>query len=194
MMRFYSLNRTTTNAKWDVLLFNAKHGLVECMFYRTPAGCLSSECTFEHSTIPAVTITPPLQNMTTNNALLTPLLGFGVTATSATPCTTTSASNISSNALTAATPAGGLAPKPFIGGNSLRIPVDTTRHLAAAPVVDKPDDVMMFRDPVWGSCGTQEKRTTQQSQQQQQQQAQQQQNGVTIFWGPGERNLSETFW
>ncbi|ORC91957.1 uncharacterized protein TM35_000041710 [Trypanosoma theileri] len=176
MMQLYSVRRTTTSAKWDTLLANAKRGYVECMFFRSIVGCLSVDCPFSHSTTPTVTLTTPLQNMATNNALLAPLLGFGVASTSKTTGNTT-ATAAATTVATTTNLTSGMCP-----------PVDPTRHVTLSSLtIGKGDDAVVFRDPVWGTCAIPEIRSTTEQQQQQQE-------SVSIPWDSSVRGLAETLW
>ncbi|KEG10994.1 hypothetical protein DQ04_03071000 [Trypanosoma grayi] len=167
MMQIYCLRRTTTSSKWDTLLANAKRGYVECMFFRSAVGCLSADCPFAHNTVSAVAMATPLQNMATNNALLTPLLGFGMTATPATPV---SAAGTGAGAKT----------------TGLRPPADPARHVAAPSLAvgKSAEDAVVFRDPVWGTCAIPELKA-----------APDPQESTTALWGDGGvRGLVETLW
>ncbi|RNF26332.1 uncharacterized protein Tco025E_01499 [Trypanosoma conorhini] len=167
MMQNYCLRGTTTSSKWDTLLANAKRGYVECMFFRSAVGCLSSECPFSHTTPPAVTLATPLQNMATNNALLTPLLGFGM-ATTATAVNTTS-------------PAVASVAKTHTNG--LCQTTESARQVSVPSLTVKADESVAFRDTVWGACGIPELKTTPEAQE-----------DLSFIWGGGVRSVPEFEW
>lgn len=80
MIRLFHLTGTTTSAKWDGMLEKAKKfKVVECMFFRSGAGCLAPNCPFEH--VPKVTSVGSslIRGMVTSNEALqrVPSLGFG---------------------------------------------------------------------------------------------------------------------
>lgn len=53
MMRLWHVKGSTSSQRWDEALERANtQGTVECMFFRTSAGCLSQRCAFEHVGIP----------------------------------------------------------------------------------------------------------------------------------------------
>ncbi|KAH9601634.1 hypothetical protein LSM04_005376 [Trypanosoma melophagium] len=204
MMQLYSVRRTTTSSKWDTLLANAKRGYVDCMFFRSIVGCFSVDCPFTHSTTPTVTLTTPLQNMATNNALLAPLLGFGVATTSkatgnvaggatntTTTTTTNNNNNNNNNNNTAAGNAAAVSAAAAVATTAnltsgMCPPVDPTRHVAISSLnVGKSDDGVVFRDPVWGTCTIPEIRSSTE---------QQQQESVSIPWDSSVRGLAETLW
>lgn len=81
MVRHWHQTGTTSSAKWDAMLSRARQTQqVDCMFYRSAAGCLTPSCPFEHT--PKGTPTgnaSQVLSMATSNALLqrVPSLGFG---------------------------------------------------------------------------------------------------------------------
>ncbi|RNF06327.1 hypothetical protein TcG_10395 [Trypanosoma cruzi] len=167
MMQFYRLRRTTTSSKWDALLENAKRGYVECMFFRSAVGCLSSDCPFSHTAPPAVKLATPLQNMATNNALLTPLLGFGLTAPAP---ATTSTSTVASVTKTHT--------------NGFRPPADPVRHVGVSSLtVGKMEESVAFRDSVWGACVIPELKPTHEPQE-----------SLSFMWGGGLRSVQDVEW
>ncbi|RNF11437.1 hypothetical protein TraAM80_00883 [Trypanosoma rangeli] len=167
MMQLYCMRGTTTSSKWDTLLANAKRGYVECMFFRSAVGCLSSECPFSHTTPPAVTLATPLQNMATNNALLTPLLGFGAT-------TTGTGVNITTPAVTSVTKTH---------TNGLCQPTDSARQVNIPSLTVKTDESVAFRDSVWGACGISEPKPIQEPQE-----------DLSFIWGGGVRGVPDLEW
>ncbi|KAG8340077.1 putative Zinc finger C x8 C x5 C x3 H type (and similar) [Trypanosoma vivax] len=176
MMQIYRLRRTTTSPKWDSLLENAKRNYVECMFFRWSVGCLSNDCPFVHNTATETTTTLPMHNMTTNNALLTPLLGLCVGSSTTSP--TTSANTNSAVNLTTA--------KKCVSSLCLRPPVDTTRRISMVQSNDKSDDAVMFRDPVWGTCSVPELKSSPRIQPQRQE--------IVPCWETSSRATTEGLW
>lgn len=87
MIRHFHQTGSTTSAKWDALILRARQlGRVECMFYRSAAGCLSIGCNFDHISKAANTMGgAPVMSMATSNAMLgrVPSLGFGISIGSA---------------------------------------------------------------------------------------------------------------
>jgi hypothetical protein len=79
MIRQWHQSGTTFSAKWDAMLSRARQTQqVDCMFYRSAAGCLSPNCPFEH-TPKGSAASQSVMSMATSNALLqrVPSLGFG---------------------------------------------------------------------------------------------------------------------
>ncbi|CUG86102.1 Hypothetical protein, putative [Bodo saltans] len=78
MIRHWHQGGTTNSQKWDAMLTRARQTQqVDCMFYRSAAGCLSPNCPFEHT--PKGNTSQAVMSMATSNALLQrmPSLGFG---------------------------------------------------------------------------------------------------------------------
>lgn len=78
MIRQWHQAGTTSSPKWDAMLSRARQTQqVDCMFYRSAAGCLSPNCPFEHT--PKNNASQAVMSMATSNALLQrmPSLGFG---------------------------------------------------------------------------------------------------------------------
>jgi hypothetical protein len=78
MIRHWHQGGTTNSQKWDAMLSRARQTQqVDCMFYRSAAGCLSPNCPFEHT--PKGNASQAVMSMATSNALLQrmPSLGFG---------------------------------------------------------------------------------------------------------------------
>ena len=83
MIRHFHQTGTTTSTKWDTLIQRARQlGRVDCMFFRSAAGCLSVGCAFDHvpKSVSSMSNTAVL-SMATSNAVLgrVPSLGFGIT-------------------------------------------------------------------------------------------------------------------
>jgi hypothetical protein len=81
MIRHFHQTGTTTSSKWDAMIQRARQlGRVECMFFRSAAGCLSIGCAFDHVSKALAPHGPAVLSMATSNALLgrVPSLGFGI--------------------------------------------------------------------------------------------------------------------
>lgn len=170
MMQLYCIRRTTTSSKWDTLLANAKRGCVECMFFRSAVGCLGNDCPFLHTSSLAASLAAPLQNMATNNALLTPLLGFGAATT-----TTTAAAALTS--------VGGAVTKSHITCGP-RPPADPVKHVSAAAFsANKTEDSVALRDPVWGTCGLSETKSSTEPQ-----------GSFSFLWGGSGHGVTDAEW
>lgn len=80
MIRHFHQTGTTTSSKWDALLLRVRQSnQVDCMFFRSAAGCLSQHCPFDHVAKSVVPASNQMLSMATSNALLqrVPSLGFG---------------------------------------------------------------------------------------------------------------------
>lgn len=83
MIRHWHQTGSTSSAKWDAMLSRARQTQqVDCMFYRSAAGCLSASCPFEHAPRSGTNGNggqSHVLSMATSNALLqrVPSLGFG---------------------------------------------------------------------------------------------------------------------
>jgi hypothetical protein len=82
MVRHYLQTGSTTSNKWDALIQLARLGQVDCMFFRSAAGCVNPSCPFDH--VPKTFPQPPVMSMATSNAMLgrVPSLGFGASLSS----------------------------------------------------------------------------------------------------------------